>query len=109
MHLKFQTTGDVDVTLQISFTMDPATFGGSLYLNDKEVFTAQQIKITTSAGSEGSRQLTEDIYSAFAQVIDLGVDVAATNDSIVTNSVSDLISASQFQSLIFAILSSMLF
>ena len=37
------------------------------------------------------------------------MDVAATNDSIVTNSVRDLISASQFQSLIFAILSSMLF
>ena len=54
-------------------------------------------------------RLTEDIYTAFQPVIDLGVDVAATNDSIVTNSVSDLISASQFQSLIFAILSSMFF
>ena len=107
--LKVSTTGDVDSLYKSLLTMDPATFGGSLYLNDQEIFTAQQIKITTSAGSEGSRQLTEDIYSAFAQVIDLGVDVAATNDSIVTNSVSDLISASQFQSLIFAILSSMLF
>jgi len=107
--LKVSTTGDVESLYKSLLTMDPATFGGSLYLNDQEIFTAQQIKITTSAGSEGSRQLTEDIYSAFAQVIDLGVDVAATNDSIVTNSVSDLISASQFQSLIFAILSSMLF
>jgi len=107
--LKVSTTGDVDSLYKSLLTMDPATFGGSLYLNDEGIFTAQQIKITTSAGSEGSRQLTEDIYSAFAQVKDLGVDVAATNDSIVTNSVSDLISASQFQSLIFAILSSMLF
>ena len=107
--LKVSTTGDVESLYKSLLTMDPATFGGSLYLNDQEIFTAQQIKITTSAGSEGSRQLTEDIYIAFAQVIDLGVDVAATNDSIVTNSVSDLISASQFQSLIFAILSSMLF
>ena len=107
--LKVSTTGDVESLYKSLLTIDPATFGGSLYLNDQEIFTAQQIKITTSAGSEGSRQLTEDIYSAFAQVIDLGVDVAATNDSIVTNSVSDLISASQFQSLIFAILSSMLF
>ena len=107
--LKVSTTGDVDSLYKSLLTMDPATFGGSLYLNDEGIFTAQQIKITTSAGSEGSRQLTEDIYSAFAQVTDLGVDVAATNDSIVTNSVSDLISASQFQSLIFAILSSMLF
>ncbi|MDA9688101.1 MMPL family transporter, partial [Candidatus Actinomarina] len=107
--LKVSTTGDVESLYKSLLTMDPATFGGSLYLNDQGIFTAQQIKITTSAGSEGSRQLTDDIYSAFAQVIDLGVDVAATNDSIVTNSVSDLISASQFQSLIFAILSSMLF
>ncbi|MDC3374284.1 MMPL family transporter [Acidimicrobiia bacterium] len=107
--LKVSTTGDVESLYKSLLTIDPATFGGSLYLNDQGIFTAQQIKITTSAGSEGSRQLTEDIYSAFDQVIDLGVDVAATNDSIVTNSVSDLISASQFQSLIFAILSSMLF
>ena len=107
--LKVSANGDVDGLYKSLIAMDPATFGGSLYLDDNEVFTAQQIKITTSAGSEGSRQLTEDIYAAFQPVIDLGVDVAATNDSIVTNSVSDLISASQFQSLIFAILSSMFF
>jgi predicted RND superfamily exporter protein len=107
--LKISANGDVDGLYKSLITMDPATFGGTLYLDDNEVFTAQQIKITTSAGSEGSRQLTEDIYTAFQPVIDLGVDVAATNDSIVTNSVSDLISASQFQSLIFAILSSMFF
>ena len=107
--LKVSVNGDVDGLYKSLLTMDPATFGGTLYLDDNEVFTAQQIKITTSAGSEGSRKLTEDIYAAFQPVIDLGVDVAATNDSIVTNSVSDLISASQFQSLIFAILSSMFF
>ena len=107
--LKVSANGDVDGLYKSLITLDPATFGGTLYLDDNEVFTAQQIKITTSAGSEGSRKLTEDIYAAFQPVIDLGVDVAATNDSIVTNSVSDLISASQFQSLIFAILSSMFF
>ena len=107
--LKVSVNGDVDGLYKSLLTMDPATFGGTLYLDNNEVFTAQQIKITTSAGSEGSRKLTEDIYAAFQPVIDLGVDVAATNDSIVTNSVSDLISASQFQSLIFAILSSMFF
>ena len=107
--LKVSANGDVDGLYKSLLTMDPATFGGTLYLDNDEVFTAQQIKITTSAGSEGSRKLTEDIYAAFQPVIDLGVDVAATNDSIVTNSVSDLISASQFQSLIFAILSSMFF
>lgn len=107
--LKVSSTGDVDSLYKFLLVTDPATFSGSLYLNEEEVFTAQQIKITTSAGSEGSRQLTEDIYAAFQPVINLGVDVAATNDSIVTNSVSDLISASQFQSLVFAILSSMIF
>ena len=107
--LKVSANGDVDGLYKSLLTMDPATFGGTLYLDNNEVFTAQQIKITTSAGSEGSRKLTEDIYAAFQPVINLGVDVAATNDSIVTNSVSDLISASQFQSLIFAILSSMFF
>ncbi|MBC8479899.1 MAG: MMPL family transporter [Actinobacteria bacterium] len=107
--LKVSSTGDVDSLYKFLLVSDPATFSGSLFLNEEEVFTAQQIKITTSAGSEGSRQLTEDIYGAFQPVINLGVDVAATNDSIVTNSVSDLISASQFQSLVFAILSSMIF
>ncbi len=107
--LKVSSSGDVDGLYKFLLAKDPITFFGSLYLDDQEVFTAQQIKITTSAGSEGSRQLTDDIYSAFQPVIELGVNVAATNDSIVTNSVSDLISASQFQSLVFAIFSSMLF
>jgi len=107
--LKVSSSGDVDGLYKFLLAKDPITFSGSLYLDDQEVFTAQQIKITTSAGSEGSRQLTDDIYAAFQPVIDLGVNVAATNDSIVTNSVSDLISASQFQSLVFAIFSSMLF
>jgi predicted RND superfamily exporter protein len=107
--LKVSSSGDVDGLYKFLLAKDPITFFGSLYLDDQKVFTAQQIKITTSAGSEGSRQLTDDIYAAFQPVIDLGVNVAATNDSIVTNSVSDLISASQFQSLVFAIFSSMIF
>ena len=107
--LKVSSSGDVDGLYKFLLAKDPITCFGSLYLDDQEVFTAQQIKITTSAGSEGSRQLTDDIYAAFQPVIELGVNVAATNDSIVTNSVSDLISASQFQSLVFAIFSSMLF
>ena len=107
--LKVSSSGDVDGLYKFLLAKDPITFFGSLYLDDQKVFTAQQIKITTSAGSEGSRQLTDDIYAAFQPVIELGVNVAATNDSIVTNSVSDLISASQFQSLVFAIFSSMLF
>jgi len=69
--LKVSSTGDVDSLYKFLLVTDPATFSGSLYLNEEEVFTAQQIKITTSAGSEGSRQLTEDIYGAFQPVINL--------------------------------------
>jgi len=51
--LKVSSTGDVDSLYKFLLVTDPATFSGSLYLNEEEVFTAQQIKITTSAGSEG--------------------------------------------------------
>ena len=48
--LKVSANGDVDGLYKSLLTMDPATFGGTLYLDNNEVFTAQQIKITTSAG-----------------------------------------------------------
>ena len=57
----------------------------------------------------GAAQLRDDIYDAFTPLSSLGVSRAATNDAFVTQSVSDLISESQFQSLIFAILASMTF
>ena len=102
---------DADVKGLYSFLLnkDAETFLATMYFDENSNMTAQQVRITTSAGSLGAAQLRDDIYVAFAPLINLGLDVAATNDAIVTQSVSDLISTSQFQSLIFAILASMSF
>ena len=102
---------DADVKGLYGFLLnkDAETFLATMYFDENSNMTAQQVRITTSAGSLGAAQLRDDIYVAFAPLIDLGLDVAATNDAIVTQSVSDLISTSQFQSLIFAILASMSF
>ena len=102
---------DADVKGLYAFLLnkDAETFLATMYFDENSNMTAQQVRITTSAGSLGAAQLRDDIYVAFAPLINLGLDVAATNDAIVTQSVSDLISTSQFQSLIFAILASMSF
>ena len=107
--LRVKETGDVQGLYEYLVVSDPEAFLASLYFNEDDKVTAQQVRITTSAGSLGAAQLRDDIYDAFQPMSTLGVSVAATNDAIVTQSVSDLISESQFQSLIFAILASMIF
>ena len=107
--LRVKETGDVQGLYEYLVVSDPEAFLPSLYFNEDDKVTAQQVRITTSAGSLGAAQLRDDIYDAFQPMSTLGVSVAATNDAIVTQSVSDLISESQFQSLIFAILASMTF
>jgi len=107
--LNVKSDGDVQGLYEFLVEKDSETFLGSIYFDENNKMTAQQVRVTTSAGSLGAAQLRDDIYVAFAPLIDLGLDVAATNDAIVTQSVSDLISTSQFQSLIFAILASMSF
>lgn len=107
--LKVKETGDVQGLYEYLVDLDPEAFLGTLYFNEDNKVTAQQVKITTSAGSLGAAQLRDDIYDAFQPMSSLGISIAATNDAIVTQSVSDLISESQFQSLIFAILASMIF
>jgi len=107
--LRVKETGDVQGLYEYLVVSDPEAFLASLYFNEDDKVTAQQVRITTSAGSLGAAQLRDDIYDAFQPMSTLGVSVAATNDAIVTQSVSDLISESQFQSLIFAILASMTF
>lgn len=107
--LNIKSDGDVQGLYEFLVEKDSETFLGSIYFDENNKMTAQQVRVTTSAGSLGAAQLRDDIYVAFAPLIDLGLDVAATNDAIVTQSVSDLISTSQFQSLIFAILASMSF
>ena len=107
--LKVKDSGDVQGLYEYLASTDPEAFLASLYFNEESRVTAQQVRITTSAGSLGAAQLRDDIYDAFTPLSSLGVSIAATNDAIVTQSVSDLISESQFQSLIFAILASMTF
>tara|TARA_X000000950_G_scaffold253489_1_gene316479 strand:+ start:400 stop:2988 length:2589 start_codon:yes stop_codon:yes gene_type:complete len=107
--LKVKETGDVQGLYEYLVDLDSEAFLATLYLNEDNVVTAQQVRITTSAGSLGAAQLRDDIYDAFQPMSSLGITIAATNDAIVTQSVSDLISESQFQSLIFAILASMIF
>ena len=107
--LKVKPESDVEALYEYLVSVDSESYLASVYFNEDNTVTAQQVRITTSAGSLGAAQLRDDIYEAFEPVSSLGVEVAATNDSIVTQSVSDLISESQFQSLIFAILASMLF
>ena len=107
--LRVKDSGDVQGLYEYLVSSDPEAFLANLYFNEENIVTAQQVRITTSAGSLGAAQLRDDIYDAFIPLSSLGVDIAATNDAIVTQSVSDLISESQFQSLIFAILASMTF
>ena len=107
--LRVKDSGDVQGLYEYLVSTDPEAFLASLYFNEESTVTAQQVRITTSAGSLGAAQLRDDIYDAFTPLSSLGVAIAATNDAIVTQSVSDLISESQFQSLIFAILASMTF
>ena len=107
--LKVKETGDVQGLYEYLVNLDSEAFLATLYFNDDNKLAAQQVKITTSAGSLGAAQLRDDIYDAFQPMSSLGISIAATNDAIVTQSVSDLISESQFQSLIFAILASMIF
>ncbi len=107
--LRVKNSGDVQGLYEYLVSTDPEAFLASLYFNEESIVTAQQVRITTSAGSLGAAQLRDDIYDAFTPLSSLGVSIAATNDAIVTQSVSDLISESQFQSLIFAILASMTF
>jgi len=104
-----KTGGDVQGLYEYLVGKDSETFLASIYFDENSKVTAAQVRISTSAGSLAAAQLRDDIYDAFKPMTDLGIDVAATNDAIVTQSVSDLISQSQFQSLIFAILASMSF
>ena len=107
--LRVKDNGNVQGLYEYLVVSDPEAFLANLYFNEDDKVTAQQVRITTSAGSLGAAQLRDDIYDAFQPMSTLGVSIAATNDAIVTQSVSDLISESQFQSLIFAILASMTF
>jgi predicted RND superfamily exporter protein len=107
--LRVKDTGNVQGLYEYLVDSDPEAFLANLYFDENYKVTAQQVRITTSAGSLGAAKLRDDIYESFQPMSSLGITIAATNDAIITQSVSDLISESQFQSLIFAILASMIF
>ena len=87
--LKVKETGDVQGLYEYLVDLDSEAFLATLYFNEDNVVTAQQVRITTSAGSLGAAQLRDDIYDAFQPMSSLGISIAATNDAIVTQSVSD--------------------
>ena len=68
-----------------------------------------QVQIQTNAGAEGAAALRDGLYDAFSSLSNSGVSVVVTSDNIITQSISDLISSSQFRSLILAIVASMVF
>ncbi len=107
--LKVSTSGDVEGLYTYLLETDEDTFSTSLYVNENDLISAMQVRITTSAGTSGAAQIRDDLYTAFAPLSDLGIFVGVTSDNIVTESVNELINSSQFQSLVFAILASMIF
>ena len=107
--LKVGSAGDVEGLYTYLLDTDEDTFSTSLYVNENDLISAMQVRITTSAGTSGAAQIRDDLYTAFEPLSDLGVFVGVTSDNIVTESVNELINSSQFQSLAFAILASMIF
>ena len=107
--LKVSAAGDVEGLYTYLLGTDEDTFSTSLYVNENDLISAMQVRITTSAGTSGAAQIRDDLYTAFEPLSDLGVFVGVTSDNIVTESVNELINSSQFQSLAFAILASMIF
>ena len=107
--LKVSSSGDVEGLYTYLLETDEDTFSTSLYVNENDLISAMQVRITTSAGTSGAAQIRDDLYTAFEPLSDLGIFVGVTSDNIVTESVNELINSSQFQSLVFAILASMIF
>ena len=107
--LKVSSSGDVEGLYTYLLETDEDTFSTSLYVNENDLISAMQVRITTSAGTSGAAQIRDDLYTAFEPLSDLGRFVGVTSDNIVTESVNELINSSQFQSLVFAILASMIF
>ena len=107
--LKVSSSGDVEGLYTYLLETDENTFSTSLYINENDLISAMQVRITTSAGTSGAAQIRDDLYTAFEPLSELGIFVGVTSDNIVTESINELINSSQFQSLVFAILASMIF
>ena len=93
--LKVSSTGDVESLYTYLLETDEDTFSTSLYVNENDLISAMQVRITTSAGTSGAAQIRDDLYTAFEPLSDLGIFVGVTSDNIVTESVNELINSSQ--------------
>ena len=67
--LRVKDSGDVQGLYEYLVSTDPEAFLASLYFNEESTVTAQQVRITTSAGSLGAAQLRDDIYDAFTHYL----------------------------------------
>ena len=98
--LKVGDDGDVEGLYTYLLESDQDTFTTSLYINENDLISAMQVRITTSAGTSGAAQIRDDLYTAFEPLSELGIFVGVTSDNIVTESINELINSSQFLSLI---------
>ena len=64
--LRVKDSGDVQGLYEYLVSTDPEAFLASLYFNEESTVTAQQVRITTSAGSLGADQLRDYIYYAYS-------------------------------------------
>ena len=107
--LRVSSSGDVEGLYTYLLETDNDLFSTSLYIDEADSISAMQVRITTSAGTSGAAQIRDDLYTAFEPLSNLGIFVGVTSDNIATESINELINSSQFQSLVFAILASMVF
>ena len=106
---KAKESGDVEGLYAYLIEQDPEALGSLVYQPNGGAITAMQVQIQTNAGAEGAAELRDGLYEAFSSLSNSGVSVVVTSDNIITQSISDLISSSQFRSLILAIVASMVF
>ena len=100
---KANESGDVKGLYDYLIDQDPEALGSLVYQPNGGAITAMQVQIQTNAGAEGAAALRDGLYDAFSSLSNSGVSVVVTSDNIITQSISDLISSSQFRSLILAI------
>ena len=66
--LRVSSTGDVDGLYNYLLETDNDLFSTSLYVDEKNMITAMQIRITTSAGTSGAAQIRDDLYLSLIHI-----------------------------------------
>ena len=60
--LKVSSSGDVEGLYTYLLETDEDTFSTSLYVNENDLISAMQVRITTSAGTSGAAQIRMILY-----------------------------------------------